>query len=320
MTESVSMAGEAAERQSLPVANARNRGQTSLPVPPHVVKGRPSGTAFNRALWKKAIRETWVLLAALSAFLLAFAWVYVWLISRIELPALLAFLTSGLKDLEKLSGVPFSDVATPQGRIALGFIDPLVHLAVIVWAIGRGSDAVAGELERGTMEMLLAQPVQRLSIYVINAVIAIVGLALICVALWCGLAIGIHLIVTETDQVRPAMYIPPAINVFGLGLAMAGITALVSSLDRYRWRTIGIMGAFYAVAVLLKVIARMAPEWEALGYGSVFWTFEPQRLVGTDLATWQTLAEYNLPLVVVGLASYAVGAIVFSRRDLPAPL
>jgi ABC-2 type transport system permease protein len=282
--------------------------------------GRHAAPVINRALWKKAVGETWLLLVSLCTLLFAFAWVYVWLISKIELPALLQFLTGGLKDLERLSGVPFQDVATPEGRIALGFVDPLVHLAVIVWAIGRGSDAVAGELERGTLEMLVAQPVRRLSIYLSKAVVAVVGLVVICIALWCGMAVGISLIVKESDRVWPAMYVPPAINVFGLGFAVAGIAAFVSSLDRYRWRTIGIMGAFYAVAVVLKVIARMAPGWERLGYASVFWPFEPQRMVANTDAAWPLMWEYNTPLILVGIAGYVAGAVIFCRRDLPAPL
>jgi ABC-2 type transport system permease protein len=298
---------------------------TSATCPSHDANATPSTAqqvagVFNAALWTKAVRESFVLLLSLAVLLFAFAWVYVWLISKIELPVLLEFLLGGLKDLERLSGVPFEDVATPQGRIALAFIDPLVHLGVMVWAISRGSDAVSGELERGTLEMLLAQPLSRLSVYLSKAVVAVLGLFIICVALWGGLAIGIRLIVKETDQVWPAMYIAPTINVFGFGFAMAGIAAVVSSCDRYRWRTIGFMGAFYAVAVILKVIARMAPGWEWVGYASIFWPFEPQRMVANIEDSWQLLLEYNTPLIVVGVLSYFAGAIVFCRRDLPAPL
>jgi ABC-2 type transport system permease protein len=277
-------------------------------------------TSFNRAIWKRAVAECWVLLVALCILLFAFAWVYVWLISKIELPVLAEFLLGGLKDLERLSGVPFVEVATPEGRIALAFVDPLVHLGVTVWAIARGSDAVAGELERGTLEMLLAQPVSRISVYVSKAVITILGLALVCIALWCGMAVGVLLIVEETDRVWPALYVPPTTNVFALGLAFAGITALVSSFDRYRWRTIGIMGAFYAIAVVFKVVARMAPGWEPLGQLSVFWPFEPQRMVTGSDDAWRLAFEHNAPLIVVGLVGYVAGAIIFCRRDLPAPL
>src|SRR5688500_15567071 len=134
------------------------------------------------------------------------------------------------------------------------------------------------------------------------------------------MAVGISLLVKETDRVWPAMYVPPTFNVFGLGFAMAGIAAVVSSLDRYRWRTIGIMGAFYAIAVVLKVIAKMASGFELLAYASVFWPFEPQRMVANTDAAWPLMWEYNTPLILVGLVGYVAGGVNFCRRDLPAPL
>ena len=70
------------------------------------------------------------------------------------------------EDWQKLSGVPFAEVATHVGRVALAFVDPVVVLAATVWGVTRGSDAVSGQLERGTMEMLLAQPVRRRSRFI----------------------------------------------------------------------------------------------------------------------------------------------------------
>ena len=60
--------------------------------------------------------------------------------------------------------VSFAQIATSAGRIAVAYDDPIVLLLVTVWAISRGSDAVSGELNRGTMEMVLAQPVTRLGV------------------------------------------------------------------------------------------------------------------------------------------------------------
>ena len=66
--------------------------------------------------------------------------------------------------VEQLMPVSFSQMATSAGRIAVAYDDPIVLLLVTVWAISRGSDAVSGELNRGTMEMVLAQPVTRLGV------------------------------------------------------------------------------------------------------------------------------------------------------------
>ncbi len=274
----------------------------------------------NRALWPKAFAEIWLLLVALSVLMFAFAWLFVWLTSKIELPALFNFLASGLKDFEKLSGVPFNQVATYEGRIALAFVDPLVLLAVTVWAIARGSDSVSGELERGTMELMLAQPVRRISVYASKAVAATVGLAVISFSLWLGTAVGIDRVMSQRAAVNAGHYYYAAANVFGLGFALLGLSTLVSAFDKYRWRTIGIMGAYYALSLVLKVIARMAPGWEAVGYGSIFTAFEPQLLVANPAEAGAILLRYNGVLLAIGAVSYILGAVVFCRRDLPAPL
>jgi hypothetical protein len=42
--------------------------------------------------------------------------------------------------------------------------------------------------------------------------------------------------------------------------------------------------------------------------------------VGGDAEAWALLARYDAILLGVGLAAYVAGAVIFSRRDLPAPL
>src|SRR3954452_262278 len=45
--------------------------------------------------------------------------------------------------------------------MSIAYVHPLVITILGVWAIGRAANAIAGELDRGTMELLLAQPIRR---------------------------------------------------------------------------------------------------------------------------------------------------------------
>ena len=112
---------------------------------------------WNTAIWKKTWGDQRVLVLSLLALWTAFPWIYIWLSAQIPMPAFQDVLLRAIpKDWQRLSGVPFTEVATHAGRIALAFVDPVVVLAATVWGITRGSDAVSGQLERGTMEMVLA--------------------------------------------------------------------------------------------------------------------------------------------------------------------
>ena len=101
----------------------------------------------------------------------------------------------------------------------------------------------------------------------------------------------------------------------------AGLAACVSAADSHRWRTIGILGGFYVFTILLKLVGRLGPaavSW--CGYLSVLNAYEPQRLVDGTAGSWWLLAQYDGILLAVGLGAYVLGAVLFARRDLPAPL
>jgi ABC-2 type transport system permease protein len=285
-----------------------------------------------RALCAKAIGDAKLLLVALIALMFFFPWLNVWVSSKISMPAFSEFLANALpKQWERLSGVPFRDVATPAGRVALVYAHPLIVFGAIVWAVARGSDCVSGEIGRGTMEMLLAQPIRRTSVYATQALITILGSAVLASATWCGTAVGLAT-VELNDHVSAARFVAPAVNLFGLMVCLGGMSALASSWDSQRWRTVGLVGAWYALSMLFAVVGRIADGWQWLRYASFMSAYEPQAMVARPAEVWSVLVYRDgvvagvglgglqLVLIGLGIACYVGGAIIFNRREIPAPL
>lgn len=275
---------------------------------------------WNTAIWKKTWGDQRVLLLALMALWTGFPWLYIWLSAQIPMSAFQDVLLRAIpQDWQRLSGVPFTEVATHAGRVALAFVDPVVVLAATVWGITRGSDAVSGQLERGTMEMVLAAPVRRVAVFVTQALATTAAAALLCgvlfAAVWTAIALG-----PWAGKVDPLRFLPAAANVFGLMVCVAGISAGVSAADSYRWRTVGILCGFYVFSILAKLVGRLSKPLWWVGYVSILNAYEPQRLVGDAAEAWRLLAVYDAVLIGVGLVSYAIGTVVFAKRDLPAPL
>jgi hypothetical protein len=115
-------------------------------------------------------------------------------------------------------------------------------------------------------------------------------------------------------------FVPAVANVFGLMVCVAGLAAAVSAADSHRWRTVGILCGFYVFSILAKLVGRLSTGFGWVGYLSVLNAYEPQRLVSGTPEAWSLLARYDGVLLGVGLLAYAAGALVFARRDLPAPL
>src|SRR5215218_5463185 len=58
------------------------------------------------------------------------------------------------------------DVFSLPGAIALGYVHPISIILVSIFAVGFATAAVAGERQRGTLEVLLARPLPRTTVYV----------------------------------------------------------------------------------------------------------------------------------------------------------
>jgi ABC-2 type transport system permease protein len=274
---------------------------------------------MNRALWIKAVADARLLLAGLTLLMFGFNWLFVWLTSLVELGAFGIFLQALPREFESLVGVPFAKVATTTGRIAMAYIDPVVIFTMVSWSLARGSDAVSGEIGRGTMELLLSQPLSRLSLLTTHAVVTTVGSLILAAAAWLGTCQGLAA-TGLMKQVEPRHFIPGAVNLFAATFFLTAVTTLVSAFDNQRWRTLGIVGAFYIVELLLKIVARMAPKFDRLMYVTFLGAFEPQKLAIYPETAWQASLRCDGTLIGLGLVAYVAAAFVFSHRDIPAPL
>lgn len=286
---------------------------------------------MNAALWKKTLYESRWLLVGSMAFMFAVHWLRVWISSFFSTSAMEGMLSFMPELVETLMPVSFAQIATSAGRIAVAYDDPIVLLLVTVWGISRGSDAVAGELNRGTMEMLLAQPLTRLGVLGAQAAVTLCGAALLASSALLGTSVGLASVTLE-QSVSPSVFVPAALNLFAITVFLAGLSTMISSAANYRSHVIGIVGAFYAVSMIVKIISRLAPGWGWLGYCSFFTAFEPQLLVANPHRAWSLWGRaangvielgglgYDSILIGLGLAGYLMAAVIFYRRDLPAPL
>jgi beta-exotoxin I transport system permease protein len=323
---------------------------------------------MNRAILKKCLVEARLLFAAMAAMLFSFCWVRVFIVSRLQTNQFAAIIEQVWDQFKDFSPVPLDQLVSYTGRIGFAYNEPIVVFGVSIFAIARGSDAVSGEINRGTMEMLLAQPVSRLQVLYSQGIVTISCLFLLSVLTWAGTTTGIYTTrATETrpppalnvpglgisiplsfrkpekikvpmrQKTEPEYFVPGAFNLFCLGVALAGFSTFISSFDRYRWRTIGIVVAAYVVMLILKILGQAIGEVAWLQELSLFTAYEPQKFISIaahDPAHTWSLAlydaqgryvelgplGYNLILLAVGLVSYLAAGVVFHKRDLPAPL
>lgn len=273
---------------------------------------------MNPAVWKKAVSDAWRQLLISSAILIFFSWVFVWLMSLIDIGAWSTFLRLIPNVFKPLLDVEIAKLATRPGQLSVLYVHVITLLVCAGWAVGRGSDSVSGEIGRGTMDLVLTLPIWRVTVLCAPAAVATVGAAWLAGSVWVGTAAGLLCFDMGTD-VSLGQFAPGAINLFAMTFCFTGITTFVSSWNRDRWRTIAISGGFFIISLIIESVSRLWPAGSWLKYLSFLSAFRPQLLILEPGRIGPWALSYNLPLLVVGAIAYAAAATVFTFRDIPAP-
>ena len=79
----------------------------------------------------------------------------------------------------------------PNDFLAIGLLHPVVLVMCVVWGVGRAAGAIAGELDRGTMELLMSQPVPRNRLILAHFLTDCVVLPIICLSFFAGTQFGL---------------------------------------------------------------------------------------------------------------------------------
>ncbi len=100
------------------------------------------------------------------------------------------------------------DLGSAMDMLSVGYVHPLMQTIFCIWAVGRAAGAVAGEVDRGTMELLLAQPVARFRLLLAHLCVDLLTIPVLCLSLWAGTCLGAWLV--GPIQVRkPELKTPP---------------------------------------------------------------------------------------------------------------
>ena len=202
---------------------------------------------------------------------------------------------------------------TLGGAMTIGFQHPIGISLVAIFAVGAAANAVAGEREAGTLEVLLARPLSRRRLYASVGAAVKISIAVVLALLLAGQVISMVALGVE-DEIDLAMI--PLVWVMGLLLWAAFATfSLAASVtfDR-RGPAIALSLAYLGINYFLEILGSFLPDIAWTQEYSLFHHFNPGEIVTG------TLDPVDLVILGVAVVVPIIWAlIVFPRRDLAAP-
>lgn len=263
-----------------------------------------------RVLLRHHVRLHRMPLIPLALGLALFEWVMTFVARE---PSVSRFLTTALNaappEFLALLNPDLVASVSAQGIIGVGYTHPFALLMMAVVAVRVPSAALAGEMGRGTMDLIAARPLPRATQVAAALVAVLAGLAILAVAAYAGTFVG--LVGRPVEGVSALRYLPVAAAMWLIFACWGSVAVAVSALCREAGQAIAWTSGLMAGSYVLDYAARVWPAIASLRPLSLFRYYEPQQvlragLVGSDL----------LVCAAVAAASLLVAFVVFAFRDL----
>ncbi len=245
-----------------------------------------------------------------------------WLLSIAALVVLVVAVYPAIRDQSSLNSIygdlspaaqrllGGSDLTSATGYLSTQLFAFFLPAVILVFAIGRGAGALAGEEEHHTLDLLLAQPISRRAAYLQKAASVLTGVALLTVATWIPLialdsAVGFRL---------PATHLTATCVQMGLFCAAFGLCAqAIASTAGRRAFGVAITVAYAVVSYVIYGVSASV-HWLVNLRPLTLWRWY---LSNSPLSAGAGAAEITA-LCSVCIVALALGAYGFERRNLRA--
>ncbi len=261
----------------------------------------------------KSLREVWLMTVLFGLGQFLFQLILACILPSLpeDIPALLSRVKFIQYIFAALLGTDAGVAIEPDLLASVAWVHPVV--LAFLWAHGIifCTRLPAGEIDRGTIDVLLAVPVSRTRLYLSETIVWLAcGLVVVAFGLT-GNLIGARLMgLTHFGTVGQRLIINA--NLYCLYLAVGGLAWLVSSLSDRRGRAVGVVFGIVMASFVLGFFTPFSETIRKLSFLTVMHYYRPVCIVQHSAHP----AADMLVLIAAGFTTWLAGAVAFTRRDI----
>lgn len=268
---------------------------------------------MNRGLLVRALRESWPPTLVLGLVLVLVEAALAFILPRFgsQLPA--QWLQMGMIRgvLQAMLGTRIADQLGPEMFHSIAWVDPFPLALTWAHAMICCTRVPAGEVDRGTVDVILGLPVSRWELFFSETVVWLGCAVVLLFAALGGNLLG-SLGLPPDERPRLGKLLMVLLNVFCLYCTIGGLTWLVSSLSERRGRALTIVFLIILALFLVNYLAEFWKPLERIVFLSPLHYHRPVEILVSGTWPWHDL------LVLLGAAAlmWVTAGVIFSRRDL----
>lgn len=213
--------------------------------------------------------------------------------------------------MQSMLGEKFFGNLTSRGLVAFGWNHPIALALGAAIAIVLASRAIAGEIENGTMELVLSQPLSRMKYLISHLTFAVAALILLSLCGAAGTMIGQDFYDLQTFE--SSAFLKVAMNYFLLHCSWFALTLVFSVFGREGGRVSGAAFLLALLSYIFSVIGKLLPSAAFLLPYSLYNYYSPQAILiesKSGVSSFSVLFAFSA--ICLGFAMWR-----FERRDIP---
>lgn len=270
---------------------------------------------MNFAILRKTWRDsmpflTFGTLALIVFGVLAVSWLRYLSATAIDVLSKSPFI---VRMISALVGADLSEDLSPTSLITIALSHPFLFVVSWAFLLVTGSRVIAGEIDRGTGDLLFALPYSRARIYRDVSIVLLIGGIPLLGGLFTGIWTGSQLFPLK-EPIQFAKLAPAVANLLALYWSIGGLTMALSASASRRGLVIGVVAGFLLFSFLLNFVEAILPWAGRLAPLGVLHYYKPLESVRSG--TWPI--GHIAILLGIAVVAWTYGWRRFVTRDIPA--
>lgn len=202
-------------------------------------------------------------------------------------------------------------VGNITGLIAIGYNHPLVSILFMLYTVGVPTSLLAGEVQKGYMELILSRSATKTQVYICAGLITILGMLGLDIVMFLGTVTGTHIYkFSESVSLYPFVMLTVTGGI--MSAAVSGISMLAAASFQF-FHAIGVTVAYLVLNYFVSLVAELWPRIKWMEPYSIFYYLNENTILGRQIWPVGDMCILAAILVVTAL----LGAVIWFRRDLP---